>query len=212
MMTSSIAISNGAVKCSSVTPLVRDKAVFSENKLFYFSEIRAGNLSLPELSRPALDVLAFVTYQALQAYCSSLGVCRAAITEYGLQMHLHKMMMFLATCCPSQEVLGAVEAVGYLSNSVRVEGAEPAAARPAVAALLVPPTFSRADHGTAAAAPGPRAAAAPGEGSTGRQGGLHNQHSDMQHGTKLETEELVRADPLAGRIEIVVRLVYSACT
>ena len=240
MATSPIAFSNGAVKCKTVTPLIRDEAVFPKGALFSFSDIREGNLSLPELGSPALEVVAFVTHQAMQAYCTSSEVCRTA-DEYGLQMHLHKMMLFLATCCPTavQEVLGAVEAVGYVSDSVMVEvttpGSSPTASRtgaqqpgtaagsPAAetealaAAPSTAPLPTRGAHETAAAATGPEPAAAPGAGLTGshvysHKQGSDKQRSDKQHGTKLETEELIRAHPLAGRIEIVVRLVSTTCT
>ena len=220
MATFSTAFSDGAVKCQTITPLVHDKVQFRKDRGFHFKDIDSGNLSLPRLDNPvALDVLSFVAYQAMQAYSGSLELCKTAY-EYGLQTHLHKMMLFVVSCCPppEEEVLGAVEAVGYLSDLVRVEvdtpnssptasrtGEEPGKMAAAPAAAGTP---GKADHKTATAVT-PPTAAAPGEGLAGSEQAPHKQQpnkqrSDKQHGTKLETEEPMDADPLAGRIEIVV--------
>ena len=115
MVMSSIAISDVTVQRRTISPLVLEKVVFPRDEMLAFSDITYGNLSLPKLSQPvSLEVLSFVTYQAMQAYCGSLEVCRTA-DEYGLQTHLHKLMLVVASCCPlpAHELLGAVQASGY---------------------------------------------------------------------------------------------------
>ena len=218
MPSSRVALSDSNVHCRQVAPQIVDDV---PTQLTFINDF-VGNLDLPELSSSiSIEVFSFVSLHLL-AYADSLGITLHH-NEYGLQVHLHKLMHALSQLCPvdpERERISAVE--GRVPNADRVSWEEgtPTSSPRAVKVVSAPDTMSTgaaADAATAAPAareagsamPSPPAASAPAPMKRGQTGSSGAAGSENVRAVTVDTEAHLYSHPLIGRVEIVVCEVFS---
>ena len=219
-------LSSHHLSCRAVSPLIEDKARFSNGG---FDLVPGGNLSLPSTKLPlATDVLSFVSLQALAGYSESLEP-PLLLNERGLQVKLHVMMQGLAQCCladKQHDAFYALDAPGHLAGRVTLAGRDvslPSSSAKASkkeagirAFLAAAGARKAAERETAAAAAAATAGASRGASTGFGKAGSHPMLSEHLRGHTLHAKPLPEAEaqskghPSSGKADFVVCLFCSS--